>query len=329
VNPSVDTVPAPKTLEALPSAVLRTLMYFGLFAHPLTRKELAAFCQQEICPPEKLNGVLELLLEENFIGLKDGFYFLQGNEALVDKRRERNARAESMLPKAVRYSARIAKFPFVRAVCISGSLSKGTMDKDGDVDYFIITAPRRLWVCRTLLVLYKKIFLLNSRKYFCVNYFIGTNDLHIPDRNLFTATEVSFIRPMHNAALFEAFLEANAWTQQFYPNRNALNRQEIRPEGKSVLKNLLEKMLGGSFGEWLDERFFKMTLRRWKKKFSHVDESQFDLNFRSRKNVSKHHPQGFQWTVRRRLQAAVEEFETAQGIRLQAQDWELLSDRIS
>src|SRR5690606_3777846 len=85
----------------------------------------------------------------------------------------------------------ISQFPFVRGVMASGSLSKGYADEKSDIDFFIITIPNRLWIARTLLVLYKRIFLLNSHKFFCVNYFVDEKHLGIEEKNLFTATELA------------------------------------------------------------------------------------------------------------------------------------------
>ena len=90
---------------------------------------------------------------------------------------------------------------------ISGSLSKGYYDDDGDIDFFIITSPKRLWIARTFLILYKKIFLLNSRKYFCVNYFISSNALEIEEKNIFTATELTTLLPMFGNGSFHKFYE--------------------------------------------------------------------------------------------------------------------------
>ena len=73
------------------------------------------------------------------------------------------------MPKAIKRAKFISKFPYIENVSISGALSKNYYNNDGDIDFFLITQPNRLWIARTLLIIYKKMFLLNSRKYFCVN----------------------------------------------------------------------------------------------------------------------------------------------------------------
>ena len=79
--------------------------------------------------------------------------------------------ANEIMPKAIKISRKIAKFPFVESVNLSGSLSKGYYDLEDDIDFFIITKPNRLWIARTLLILYKKVFLLNSKKHFIFEVF--------------------------------------------------------------------------------------------------------------------------------------------------------------
>ena len=47
----------------------------------------------------------------------------------------------------------------------------------------------------------------------------------------------------------------------------------------------------------MDDVFLIFTIKKWKRKFPHLNNSEFELNMRSKKNVSKHHPQGFQTKV--------------------------------
>ncbi len=313
--------PGPVTI-----AVLHTLMYFDVFSHPLTTDEIHHNCQWQPCSLTETAAALEELQLLGIATEKDGFWFLGDNHGHVALRLERQHRALHFRRKARRYSSLIASFPFVRAVCVSGSLSKGTMDKDGDIDYFIVTDPGRLWIARTLLILFKKTVLLNSRKYFCVNYFIDTDHLAIPDRNLFVATEIAFLLPMVNGDVYGEFIHSNHWVKLFYPNRELLSGAKTTAYRRGFFKRLTERMLSGKAGEWLDEKFLRLTLRRWKKKFAHMSESTFEVDFRSRKNVSKHHPRGFQRKVSAEMEKRREEIFEATGITVPALRWEWIAE---
>ena len=100
----------------------------------------------------------------------------------------------------------IKRFPFVRAVFLSGELSKNISSDDGDIDFMIVTEKNRLWICRTLLTFFKKIFLFNQKKYLCINYFVDEEHLHLPKKNIFTATEIAHVKPLFNFILFQLTL---------------------------------------------------------------------------------------------------------------------------
>jgi hypothetical protein len=285
------------SLSPIQAAVIKTLLYFDIFRYPLTKEEVYENCQGEGCEDELLYSELRLLLLRGLIFEKEGFYHLSTDNTLIERRKKGNEHALAFIPKAKSFTKLISLFPFVEAVFISGSLAKGFVDEESDIDYFIITRPGRLWVCRTCLILFKKIFLLNSKKYFCVNYFIDSDNLLLPDQNIFTATELVFAKPFYNPEMCFRFIESNDWRHAFYPNKPLPGMQEVQKARRKGMKQVFEWILKGSIGEKLDSWCFRTTLRFWKKKFANFDESEFDLNFRSRKNVSKHHPGGFQFRV--------------------------------
>jgi hypothetical protein len=309
-----------KKLSALSSSVLSCIIYFSLFRHPLTAKELAKHCHFIELQPGEIDMAIAELEDLGIISCSHGFYFLSDGQQNIQRRLAGEQMAPHFLKKASAYSRLISHFPFVRAVFISGSLSKGYMDENSDIDYFIITSPKRLWLCRTLLVLFKKIFLFNSHKHFCVNYFIDEEHLIIPDQNIFTATELVFVMPMYNSSLYRNFRKANQWTYGYYPNLHNENRKVEHEFTTDTFRSLVERILSGSLGEWLDSWFFRKTIHHWKKKFRDFDEAAFDMELRSRKNVSKHHPKGFQGKVLSLYESAIKETEQKHGIKISVQD---------
>lgn len=285
-----------RTLPAAQAGVLRTLNYFDIFQHPLKKDEIFQLIQDNSATENEVTEAIGELVSSGLIQHFNGYYFLHNKVEYVERRLDGELQAQQAMLKAKKYSKLISKFPFIRAVALSGSLSKNYMDRDSDIDYFIITAPGRMWLARTFLILYKKIFLLNSRKYFCVNYFLSADALEVPDKNIFTATEVSFLIPTYNHEVYLEFMQANAWSKNYLPHF-PLRQQDHTVEKTSFVKNIMEKICSGAIGEKLDGYFFRLTLNFWKKKFSHFDASTFDFRLRSRKNVSKHHPQGYQEKV--------------------------------
>lgn len=300
------------TLSAFPAhcstkrALLNALWYFEIFQHPLTATELFEYAN---CPgetPAQLTEKLEELVQEGLIYQFGAYYQSQNNSDWAPRRLDFNRRADRYLPIARRMARLIGAFPFIRAVFVSGSLSKNCMAPDGDIDYFLITEPGRLWLARTLLVIFKKLFLFNSHKYFCVNYFIDTEHLEIEDKNLFTATETLTLLPLYGGEWYERFGPANGWVRYYLPNfpwRSA----EVPSQRPGPVKKMVEWVLNGRLGAWLDAQAMRLTVSYWRRKFRHLDANTFDGALRSRRYVSKHHPLYFQQRVMNAYTARLKE----------------------
>ncbi len=241
---------------------------------------------------ETLHQILGELESDGLIQLHNNHACIFGVENKIERREIAAEKAEKLFDKAVRVSTFIQKFPFIEGVGISGSLSKGILHDDGDFDFFIIVKPNRVWVARTLLILYKKVFLLNSRKYFCVNYFIDSDHLEIEEKNRFTAVEISTLIPVCGE-VFDAFYTANRWANDYFPG-NARTPFDTKHPKKPIWSKMLQGILQGGLGNWADKRAMKLTLNRWQKKFGAFDDQKFELTMKSRRYVSKHHPNDFQ-----------------------------------
>ena len=294
---------------------LKPILYFSLFKYPLTEEEVIAFSDAK--DASIIRQELDTLVNDGVIYKIDQFYSCENDPTQIERRLEGNEGARNIAKKADRMSRLISKFPFVEGVGISGALSKGFFDKDGDIDFFIITSNQRLWIARTLLILYKKIFLLNSKKYFCVNYFISENSLEIEEKNLFTATELVTLIPMYGNGSFHKFYETNDWAYSTFPNRvSGEGLDELKPIKKPIITKFAEKILRSKLGEQLDTFFLKLTYKKWKLKFSEMNPDQFNVAMKSTKSVSKHHPQGFQNKVITRLNEKYLAYENKYNITL-------------
>jgi hypothetical protein len=316
MNKQSDT-PTKVALSTFEKDIVRTLLYFDIFSYPLRASEIQTCSKLSDHNPEKLMESLNRLQLIGILFQSSGFYSVRQNaENLCQRRIEGNLRAKKFQKIAHRVSRLIAAFPFVRAVFLSGSISKDFMAEDSDIDYFIVTKPGRLWLARTLLVAFKKLFLLNSHKYFCVNYFVDTDNLQIEERNLFTATELVFLIPTYGPDIYSEFRAQNQWSDAYYPHFPFRNTQNLPGKNLGLLKRLTERLFAGSWGESMDRYFMERTIRHWDNKFKQMSRAEFDVALKSRKYVSKHHPNHFQRRVLDTLAMKIREFEKKSGFSL-------------
>ena len=119
-------------------------------------------------------------------------------------------------------------FPFVRFIGISGSVAanNATIERVGhrkkkvDLDIFVITAPRSLWlVCLFERVMTNLLTPLLREKYtLCFNYSMDESFLEIHNKGIYTATELYNLKPIYNfGQTYQKLLRANEWVQSFYP----------------------------------------------------------------------------------------------------------------
>lgn len=294
------TRPHPPVFPALSSLqqhVLRTLAYYDIFQYPLTAAEVHRFLQ---CAAGRavVDGALTWLVMHGFIHQSDDLYALRSDAALFARRREGNREAVRAMPRAQRRAYWIAQFPFVRAVMASGSLSKGYMDASSDLDFFIVTAPNRVWIARMLLVIYKRLFLFNQHKNFCVNYFVDENHLEIGEKNLFTATELATVVPLCGAAHYHQLWQANQPLLDLFPNAIPRHTGDVPVVTSGWMKRLLERWYQGERGDRWNIQFMKTTMARWRKLYEkRYDRGDFDIAFKSNIHTSKNHPNHYQKKV--------------------------------
>jgi len=201
-----------------------------------------------------------------------------------------------MLKKAEKAAAIIAAFPFVKAVGVSGSLSKYFADEQSDIDFFVITQANRLWIARTFLHIFKKLtFIVHRQNYFCMNYFIDDEEPAILEKNIYTAMEVATVLPLRDNGIFDQFFKANNWVSVFFPNKY-LHAPSVHTPARSWIKSVTEKLLNNQLGNSLDNFLMNQTARKWNAKTlsNKKDNKGMLMSMHVGKHFSKPNPEIFQ-----------------------------------
>jgi hypothetical protein len=287
-------------MEVLKHSILKVLTYFDIFSYPLLQNEIHYYLDQQTSP-EALPPALGQLTDAEIIYCIEGYYSLRNDAGLVHKRIEDNTRAEALLPKARMVCNFLSYFPFVRAIGISGSLSKNVAYPGADFDYFIITKANRLWIARTILALLSRCSaIVGKQEWLCLNYFIDESCLQIPEQNIYTATEIFTLILTRQNPTSQLFLEANNWVNQFYPNYRHKRSALQACASPNLVKKAVETRLGLALINTVDNWLMNWTISRLKKKKESGElvlkgkELQLPL---SDKHYCKHNPAYFQEEV--------------------------------
>lgn len=245
--------------------ILTTLAYFDMFNYPLAAGEIHLFLRSKYQQYDFDNALSELV--NNRLVFRFGvFYSLKNDHSDIEKRRNGNKKADELIKVAERVGNMLIKFPYVRGLAISGSLSKNFADDDSDIDLFIITSANRLWIARSLMHAFKKLtYLVNKQDCFCMNYYVDEKQMEIAEKNIYTAIEIVTLIPLQGDAIIEKFYAANTWTHQLLPNK-IMRVSSAKPLKFNVLKQLIEVVFNNRFGDTIDNLLMKITAKRWLKK---------------------------------------------------------------
>lgn len=250
-------------LNELETGIIKTLLYSGIFEYPLTEEELIRHCQARIADKTQFQFTIESLLQKNLLYHNNGFYQLKDDESQVRKRLQANRLSKRFLPIAFSISKILFRFPYVRGVCLSGSLSKSNFYAGNDIDFFIIAEQKRIWLVRLMITLFRKM-LGHKRNYLiCTNYFIEKGTMISP-MNIFTASELTMLIPTCGKKTYADLINQNDWTKQYFPNYELTRELDSQEEQTHRLKRFIEFSCNNIIFDFVNYAIMKLIITRKK-----------------------------------------------------------------
>src|SRR5262249_41654300 len=138
-------------------------------------------------------------------------------DSTVDTRMRRSKYSAGLWPKAFRYSRIMGRIPFVRMIGVTGGLSVDNVEDRDDIDFFVVTEPGKLWLCRALIV--GLVRAVNATGIsLCPNFLISMTSLELSERDLFTARELMQMVPMVGSLTYQRLRQLNPWADELLPN---------------------------------------------------------------------------------------------------------------
>jgi hypothetical protein len=198
-------------------AIARSVLYASLFDYPLTLAQLRQTLIESAQTPSQLlatytgSAVLQQVVE-----CREGFFFPRGRADLIAERRRREADSRAFLTRHARLLQLICAMPGVRLAALSGSIAHLNLDREGDLDLFIVTRGRRVWSVTVAIVLLAK--LMRRRRVVCANFVVADSRLAFEPADLFTASQIIHLKPLVGTEVFGTLVEANPFVRRFYPN---------------------------------------------------------------------------------------------------------------
>jgi hypothetical protein len=268
--------------------VIKTIAYFNVFRYPLTDEQIYRFLPRNPVTKVDVSNTVKSLVAAGILNEYNNYYFLHSeSKDIVSQRKDDEKRAHKMLKYARFVSLLLKQFPFTRAIFVTGSLSKNVAAVDSDIDFMIVTAQGRLWICKTFLTVFRKVFLLGSHKYFCTNFYVSEKEYVLAERNMYSAVELLTTKVMWNIPAFLEFQQANSWVKDFLPNcTHSIDSTIVLSPSRSLLQRFMEWVLNlfplAAMNRFLMNRY----QRHWNKLYHDFTEEKLTTSFLTSPNIS-------------------------------------------
>jgi len=204
----------------LREAIIKTIVFFDLFEYPLTVYEIWNNLGRRV----KLLEIKDILDQETAapptICQKNGFYFLFSREEIIITRQKRHNYSVRKIKIARRFTRLFSLCPFVKVIALANSIGQFNLRDGSDIDFFIITAPRRIWLSRLYCTGLAKILnsrpaINNKKDKICLSFYVSEDHLNLADLRLvgfdpyFDYWRPNLVLLYNKAKVYQRFLAAN------------------------------------------------------------------------------------------------------------------------
>ena len=262
---------------SLERAILEALAYSDIFDYPLTLDELHRYL-----PVSTTREELKISIPQSCVSQPSGcgkqeYFSLPNRSAIVDLRLEREAASRPAFRRALSYGKILALFPFVRMVAMTGSLAVLNLSKNADMDFMLITVPKRLWIARAFAVSFGRLMRIAGDR-ICVNLLVSENALEWPRHDLYSAREMGQMIPIAGPDMYLRLREANLWVETFLPNASSTpgHSPNQAVETGSLVQHLFEFLFPSRLATWLDGFLMDLQLRKIALKYGRGSETNFN-----------------------------------------------------
>ncbi len=245
-------------MKVYEAAIIKSLCYSEVFSFPLTDSELWRFLIWERgMQPNFLQfkKILRFLDSKGIIFNRGGYYFLNSQSKHYKKRHAEELLYVPYGQMAKRVAHVLSFIPTVEMVGLSGKLALGVSDYSDDIDLFIVTSDKTVFLTRLVVWLILSIAGVNrvNKKYVrnrvCTNMFCDLRTLSLPkeERDIYSAHEVAQLRVLYDrGGVYSHFRSVNRWIYYFLPNlpvpREVVIRRAFHMRVIAFLTSLLEPL---------------------------------------------------------------------------------------
>ncbi len=230
--------------QDLKEAIVRAIVFFDLFDCPLSSYEIWQYLDR----PATLLEVKELFA----VGLEgiesiNGFYFLSSRDNILEERQKRYHFSSTKFKLAERAVRLFRLIPFIKMIAVANIIGSHNLRDGSDIDLFIVTAPRRLWLTRLFCAGLAKILgwrptKETKRNRICLSFYASSDALNLADLKL-SSEDLYFnywlagLVPLYDRGqTYDYLISENKWLKTCLPNWQQLRLDSVASSQRAMFK---------------------------------------------------------------------------------------------
>ncbi|MFA6171763.1 MAG: hypothetical protein WCW77_04645 [Patescibacteria group bacterium] len=272
--------------EELKGAILKTIAFFDIFDHPLTLMEIKKYLYwperagSEFLTYSSISAILhctKILNSRKIVDFKDGFYYLSGREAIVEERLRRFSHSGDKIKKAKKVIKIFKLVPWIRMAGVGNIIGSHNLKLEGDIDFFVIVRPGKIWTTRLLLNLVTMALNLRPKKEdvkdkICLSFFAAENCLDLNkyfiENDMYFYYWMAGLVPLYErGGAYLKLIKSNGWIKKTIPNWQPIELHEERRVELGLAGMVIGKLIGGMlfwaepFSRGIQRKMFPLGIR--------------------------------------------------------------------
>ena len=169
-----------KNPNKLNETIIQVIVFFDLFDFPVTAYEVWHYLDKRISFQDIIR-TLETIPE---IESKNGLFFLLGRAEIIKIRQTRHNYFLRKYKIAKKFARYFSFLPYIKVITLSNSIGQFNLRDGSDIDFFIITSPRRIWLTRLFCagiakILNRRPTPKNKKDKICLSFYISEENLNL------------------------------------------------------------------------------------------------------------------------------------------------------
>jgi len=244
--------------QTIKEAIYKTIVFFDIFDYPLTAFEIWQYLDVKC----EINDLEESLssIDTDKIERQNALYFLKNRSNIIETRTRRYNYSDRKIKRALRISKMFRFIPWIKMIAIGNIIGNNNLKDGSDIDFFIVSDKKRIYLTRFFTTLVTKFLLLrprvnNVRDKICLSFYISDDCADLSSLHLNKHKDLYFVYWMANLLpiyeknnYYKLFIEKNTWIRDALPNwQQALvsSHRNVVEYKSFFYKEIIDLFVGG------------------------------------------------------------------------------------